>query len=197
MPIFTSVHATNGEAKAHSYNAWATFGLSLATFVAWLLGAVSLAGASKYSWSIPTAVVLFVGAVLLSRSCLSRATILISNDGLAALIFGYQTRFIGWRDMTKIVKERLPVGGGYYSDTFIVYAGRRSFVCRPLLNICGNLVFDERIGGLRDLLDQINLHALEYAIPLFVWDLQTVAEQPPFVKRAGHRGKSELPVAKF
>jgi hypothetical protein len=195
-----NLEQSNEASTAYRYNAWVTLYLCVVAGLLWLLTATTAAVAAvQDTWLLMVAGVICIGAILLTRACLSRATIVLSDSGIAALFWGVRTRFVRWHDVKKIIKTRTPIGLGYYTDQFRVYSEDRRIICRYLLNVCGNIAFDENIGEARQLLDQINLQAREHDIPLLVWDLQALAKQHPLrVADAKRKGaKIEIPVPGF
>jgi hypothetical protein len=120
---------------------------------------------------------------------LSRASLAVDEVGISASTFGVRTRALRWGEVKRIKKLRLPNGipvKGYgYSDQFHIQDGRKhSPLCRLLVNVCGNIVFTQDIHDLRRLLDQINVYARQYNIPLVVQDSEAnaagLASDPQF-----------------
>lgn len=194
-----SVEQSSGPSELHRYNAWVTTYLALATAATWVLSIVCILFVEDDVWAIAIAALLLLGAILLTRACLFRAVIVISDASIAALLLGIQTRFIAWRDVKKIVKTRTPIGYGYYADQFQVYPEEHTVICRFFPNLCGNIAFSQDIRRLRQLLDQTNNYAREHKLPLLVWDLEAIANQNPHsvIDTKRKQARSELPVTEF
>lgn len=182
----------------YRYSALGTIVTFLVTLVVWFVSVFSCLNAAGGLLFIGITAFFGVFAVGMTRVALTRAAIRLDDAGVGAEILGIRTRFISWNSAKKIVKIRAPVAYGTYINSFQVYSDDHGIVCRFLVNVCGNIAFDERIGGARELLDHINIQAREHDIPLFAWDLETNAQRRSFTKPTDPKGgRIELPVGGF
>ncbi len=132
----------------------------------------------------------------MTRASLSRAAIVIDAVGISAQFGNRLARTIRWEEVTQIVKSRVPSGAGTYSNKYRVMARDRGVICRYFVNVCGDIVFDERIQNSRRLLDELNVLAVAHSIPLRAWDLQAIAQKEARGDKQ-LRGSSEVTVEKF
>jgi len=133
-------------------------------------------------------------AVLCFRALLSKASIILDEAGISARAPGMKTKSIRWANVKRIRQLRLTLGHGYVSSFRVYEARKQSVICNFFLNVCGDIVFNQDIRGLRDLLDQVNLYARKHNIPLVVSDSQSNSARPTPLKGAGYWKELRTPV---
>jgi hypothetical protein len=116
------------------------------------------------------------GVIIYLRTFLSRSSILLDDQLIAACMFGFRTKVIKWQDVAKIKKIR-GTNGYTYVDSYQLFDRRsHNLICRFLLvNLCGSILFTQEIHNLEGLVQEINLHARRHAIPLVMWDAEATA----------------------
>ena len=104
---------------------------------------------------------------------LSRAAIIITDDSVSAAIFGMTIRTLGWQQVRKINKFKTRLGNGKFKVYYFIKDQDHGFICKFLVNLCGDISFGDDIPGLDSLLEQINFYVRRYNIPLTSSDLVT------------------------
>lgn len=99
------------------------------------------------------------------------SSITVDDKGIAAHNFGRMLKFISWRDVTKIKKVRArPPTTSSYEDVYYVFDGTFSAFHERLVNLRGPIAFNDKIGGLGELLAKINEAARLYRFTLVAVD---------------------------
>jgi hypothetical protein len=127
---------------------------------------------------------------LVLRGAFARFSLSVDDVAISALFLDMKTKSIAWRDVKKIRKLRLAQGYGFYGDSFEICDSKHNLICSYFTNLCGSVRFSQEIQNIQILLDQINLKAQEYSIPLVVWDLQEASR-----RRA--KKITEVPISKL
>ena len=123
-------------------------------------------------WAAAASPLILFFAVFLWLAVLLRVDISINDRGISASLLGLRMRRLDWRNVKSIQKLRVASGYGFYTNRFNVCSESDGFLRAIFVNAYGNIAFGEDIRCLRQLLDQINLYADRYSIPIFVWDLE-------------------------
>ena len=203
LPDTNGMIGNRGLNIKYNYSAAITFILSIITcFAAIVFLPLLPYFLSRREWMAMSIDVVFaIVPVLLFRATMCRASIKINEDGIAAFIFGFEAKTISWKNMTKIRKTR--VTNGYnYVDSFSVFDGNHSLICRYFVNVCGGIMFSQDIRGLRDLLDKVSFYARRYEVPLVVLDTEAAAkefarDQAPGRWKRGMAKSAEVRVSEF
>lgn len=120
------------------------------------------------------ALLILFGAWLIFLSAfgsLMSASIIVSDEGIAAHNFGRSLKFIRWRDVTKIKKvRRWNAGSRSFEDAFYVFDKTFSSLHQRMVNLRGPIAFTDKIRDLRGLLDKVNEAARRYRFPLVALD---------------------------
>jgi len=172
----TITHA-DASSTVHGYNRAIVLGMAGVTLlVAWVALYLEYIFIPRRDF-LGIAILLFLSyyAVLCFRALLSKACIVLDETGISAKALGMRTKSIRWGNVKKIRKLSLTLGHGYVSSFRIYEARKHNIICNFFLNVCGDIVFNQDIRGLRDLLDQVNFYAREHNIPLVVSDSQSKA----------------------
>jgi len=141
---------------------------------------------------IYAAFALFISLAI--ATSLSYMSIGIGPAGISVYFLMFKIRNIGWSEIKKIVKSRV-YNGYFWVNQFSAEKENAGFLNSYIVNIFGNIVFNEDIRSLRNLLDQINQFAVQYNITLVTKDLQTnaVRLRNPGELRRRRRGADRAP----
>jgi len=126
----------------------------------------------KASSAIVGDLLIFFGACLLFLSAfgsLMCSSIAISDEGIAAHIFGRRLKFIHWEDVTKIKKvRRWNAGSRSFDEVFHVFDGDFPALRERMVNLRGPIVFSDKILRVRALLNGINRYSRLHHLPLLI-----------------------------
>jgi hypothetical protein len=101
-----------------------------------------------------------------------RIPILVSEEGVSAKIFGMTLKRIDWAYVHEIRKIQSGFG---LVDAIQIFNRKPRLPCAIFFNLCGPIVFTQRISEYQDLLDRVNRHAQQHRIPLFFMDQKVAA----------------------
>jgi hypothetical protein len=109
----------------------------------------------------------FIGAF----GVLKCSAIRLDSKGIEAHNFGRILKTANWQHVKKAKKvRRWNAGSRSFEDAYYVFDGPFSALRERMVNLRGPIAFDEKIRGLRALLDKINAAAVQYDFPLIVSD---------------------------
>jgi hypothetical protein len=178
-----------GRIKSHHYRVSAYVPMYLAlSFTVIVLGGNGVAFltfAAQYPGDEFSGLLLVISALVVA--CwypifhLQHLPVCYDDDGLSTVSGGKRRRTIAWHDVTRIERIR--------REDLITRAYRHTFF---VISTAQSIRFDDRIDGLQDLLNAINVFAGRYTIPLISIDHGSDTHERQLLIVKDKKGRKQL-----